>query len=398
MRSKTEIIMGYGVKITNNRFEEMTFYQLYTEIGGFDMGNIIDYAEAMEDSFTIRNINAVDSLILSQFAYLQFSGFVPGFSDNSEPISIGDLAKNGNLDKLFIDVRDSRKNRRLFHALSQSPRFRNVRLAYHVDKTDFSLEKQFSAITYLLDNGTAYVAYRGTDSTFVGWKEDFNMAFLYPVPSQEEGVTYLNSVAGLISSDLIVGGHSKGGNIAVYSSLRCEPHLRGRITMIYSHDGPGFIPEVLLSEGYSDIQTMIQKTQPQSSVIGMLLQHQEPYKVVKSDRIWIMQHDPFSWLVEREDFLYAGTVRGSTKYTNEIVNRWILSVDKEKRELFVDTLYQVVKATDAKSFHDLTDDWRKKAIAVVYSIKDIDEETRWFVLKTIGSLFILLVKNLRDPS
>jgi hypothetical protein len=398
MRSKTEIIMGYGVKITNNRFEEMTFYQLYTEIGGFDMGNIIDYAEAMEDSFTIRNINAVDSLILSQFAYLQFSGFVPGFSDNSEPISIGDLAKNGNLDKLFIDVRDSRKNRRLFHALSQSPRFRNVRLAYHVDKTDFALEKQFSAITYLLDNGMAYIAYRGTDSTFVGWKEDFNMAFLHPVPSQEEGAIYLNTVAGLITSDLIVGGHSKGGNIAVYSSLRCNPHIRGRITTIYSHDGPGFIPEVLLSEGYSDIQAKIRKTQPQSSVIGMLLQHQEPYRVVKSNRIWIMQHDPFSWLVEREDFLYVGTVRGSTKYTNEILNRWILSVDKEKRELFVDTLYQVVKATDAKSFHDLTDDWRKKAIAVVYSIKDIDGETRWFVLKTIGSLFVLLVKNLKASS
>jgi hypothetical protein len=119
------------------------------------MGNIIDYAEAMEDSFTIRDINAVDSLILSQFAYLQFGGFVPGFSDNSEPISIRDLAKNDNLDKLFIDVRDSRKNRRLFHALSQSPRFRNVRLAYHVDKTDFTLEKQFSAITYLLDNDIA---------------------------------------------------------------------------------------------------------------------------------------------------------------------------------------------------------------------------------------------------
>ena len=166
----------------------------------------------MEDSFTIRNINAVDSLILSQFAYLQFGGFVPGFSDNSEPISIGDLAKNGNPDKLFMDVRDSRKNRRLFHALSQSPRFRNVRLAYHVDKTDFTLEKQFSVITYLFDNGMAYVAYRGTDSIFVGWKEDFNMAFLYPVHSQEEGVTYLNSVVGLISSDLIVGGHSKGVN------------------------------------------------------------------------------------------------------------------------------------------------------------------------------------------
>lgn len=362
------------------------------------MGNIIDYAETMEDSFTIRTINAVDSLILSQFAYLHFSGFIPGISDNSEPISIGDLAEYDNLEKLFIGVRDSRKNRKLFHALSRSPRFRNVRLAYQVDKTDFALEKQFSAITYLLDNGMAYIAYRGTDSTFVGWKEDFNMAFLYPVPSQEEGVIYLNSVAELITGDLIVGGHSKGGNIAVYSSLRCKPHIRGRIIRIYSHDGPGFTPEVFLSEGYSDIQAILQKTQPQSSVIGMLLQHQEPYRVVKSNRIWIMQHDPFSWLVEGEDFLYVGTVRGSTKYTNEILNRWILSVDKEKRELFVDTLYQVVKATDAKSFHDLTDDWLKKAVAVVYSIKDIDEETRWFLIKTIGSLFVLLVKNLRAPS
>ncbi len=207
-------------------------------------------------------------------------------------------------------------NRSLFHALSEARGFVLCE-GISCDKTEFHVGKAILAHSRISSTYIAYVAYRGTDSTFVGWKEDFNMAFLYPVPSQEEGVTYLNSVAGLISSNLIVGGHTKGGNIAVYSSLRCKPHIRGRITMIYTHDGPGFIPEVLRVKGYWHFQTMIQKTNPIFRD-GMLLQHQEPYKVVKSKPIWIMQHDPFTGS-RKEDFSMSNG-SSSTKYTNEILN------------------------------------------------------------------------------
>jgi hypothetical protein len=360
------------------------------------MKNIIDYAAEESDNFQKKEFNAVDSLVLSQFAYLHFDGLVPGISDTAKPVSIAEIAHRENLDAVFHGVRDSDSNRRLLYALAGSPRFRDVKMTFYVNKIDFKAEKQFSAITYLLDDGTAYIAYRGTDSTFVGWKEDFNMAFISPVPSQEEGVKYLNAVAELILCDLKIGGHSKGGNIAVYSSIKCHQPIQNRITHVFSHDGPGFRDEIFLCREYLSMKDRIHKTLPQSSVIGMLLQHQENYSVVKSNRIWIMQHDPFSWLVDDSDFCYVQTVKSSAMFMNTMLNKWISSLDDSKRELFVDTLYQVIKATGATTFYDLTGDWQKKAVAALKAIKGIDEDTRIFVLKTIGSLFVLAVKNLRD--
>lgn len=208
------------------------------------MKNIIDYAIGESDTFKNRKFNAADSLVLSQLAYLRFDKFVPGLFDIATPVSIKEIASKENLDMLFRDTWNSKNNRRLFFALANSSRFRDLKMVFYVNKIDNKTEKQFSAITFLLDDCSSYIAYRGTDSTFIGWKEDFNMAFINPIPSQEEGVAYLNAVADRISGQLKIGGHSKGGNIAVYSSIKCRQPVQKRITHVFSHDGPGFRDEV----------------------------------------------------------------------------------------------------------------------------------------------------------
>jgi len=362
------------------------------------MKNIISYAAEQSDSFREKPLNAVDSLVLSQLSYLHFDGFVPGISDTAEAVSIAEIARKENTGTLFRGVRDRENNRKLFNALANSPRFRDIRMTYYVNKIDLNEEKQFSAVTYLLDDGTAYVAYRGTDATFVGWKEDFNMGFISPVPSQQEGVKYLNTVGYLAARELYVGGHSKGGNIAVYSAIKCHQHIRDSIIRVYNHDGPGFREEIFHCHGFLSIKDRIHKTIPQSSVIGMLLHNQENYYVVKSNRFWIMQNDPFSWLVVDGDFSYLRTVKNSTMFMNTTLNKWIGSLDDNNRELFADTLYKVIRATGDTSFYDLTDDWYNKAAAVLKAVKGIDEETKTFVLKTLSSLFVLAAKNLQEST
>lgn len=360
------------------------------------MKNIINYTIEESDTFRNKKFNAVDSLVLSQLAYLRFDRFVPGLSDTAIPVSIKEIASRENLDILFGDIWNSKNNRRLFFALANSPRFRDMKVVFYVNKIDNKTEKQFSAITFLLDDGSAYIAYRGTDSTFIGWKEDFNMAFISPVPSQEEGVAYLNAVADRISCQLRIGGHSKGGNIAVYSSMKCRQSVQKRITHVFSHDGPGFRDEVFQCHEYLFIKDRINKTLPQSSIIGMLLQHQEQYSVIKSNRIWFMQHDSFSWLIDGSDFQYVQSVKKSALYMNGTLNQWVNSFDDQKRELFVNTLFHIIQATNATTFHDLTGDWPQKAAAVLGAIRGIDDETRRFVFQTIKELFALAVKNIRE--
>lgn len=360
------------------------------------MKNMVDYVLEAKHSFESGEFNAVDSLVLSQLAYLKFDGIVPGLSDIASPVPVRKVAAAENPDALFHDVRESKSNRRLFSAFVNSPRFRNTKLAFFVNQSDDKAEKQFSAVTYLLSDHSAYIAYRGTDSTFVGWKEDFNMAFTSPVPSQEEGVAYLNAVADKITGPLKTGGHSKGGNIAVYSAVKCRRSIQDRITDVFSHDGPGFRDPFFLSDGYFIMKGRINKTLPQSSIIGMLLQNQENYSVVKSNRVWIMQHDPFSWGIDGGDFQYVQAVKRSALYMNETLNQWVNTLDDQKRELFVNTLYDVIKATNAATFYDLTGDWQKRAAAALGAMKEIDDETKKFLFQTIRSLFVLAVKNIRE--
>ncbi len=360
------------------------------------MRNIIDYVKETEETFENRSFSVVDSLVLSQLAYLNFDGIVPGLEDDSSPVSVSEIAGIENPGVLYQNVRDSKSNRLLLEAAVNSPRFSHMRLAFYANQIDSTVEKQFSAVTYLLGGNSAYIAYRGTDSTFVGWKEDFNMAFTSPIPSQEDGIAYLNAVAGRIPHELKIGGHSKGGNIAVYSSLKCCGTVRNRITHAFDHDGPGFRDEIFQSGGYQAMKERIHKTLPQSSIIGMLLQHQEEYSVVKSNRIWLMQHDPFSWVIDGHDFQYIPAVTRSAIYMNGTLNQWLASLDDQKRELFVNTLFQVIQATEAETFYDLVGDWQKRAVAALGAVREIDEETRKFLFQTIRSLFILAVKNIRE--
>lgn len=357
--------------------------------------NIIDYVESQMEDFEDAKFNRVDSLVLSQFVYIHFNKVVPELADNQVPVRIGDLLKAEHIPHMLHNVRDSKSNHRLLLALGMSPRFRNIRMCCYFDSFNITEQKQFAAVTYLLNDETAYVAYRGTDSTIIGWKEDFNMAFISPVPAQQEGVTYLNAVAELFPHVLMVGGHSKGGNIAVYSAMECHQAVQDRIVSIYSHDGPGFRDEIFTSEKYASIKARIHKTLPQSSLVGMLLQHQEDYAVVESKQFWIMQHDPFSWVINKGDFQYTQGITGGAEHINTVINQWLSSLDDEKRELFITTLYSVIESIGVVNLNDFSEDWRKKAITAMETVRGIDTETKRFVFETIKSLLALYVKNLR---
>ncbi len=356
--------------------------------------NIIDYVISETRSFKDKKFSSVDSLVLSQIAYMRFDGVVPDLSKSVSFIPVGEVAAMGSLDTLFQGVRSNRNNQQLFEAFVKSPRFCDTELAFYRNQLDDETEKQFSAITFFLVDGSTYIAFRGTDSTITGWKEDFNMAFTSPIPSQKEGVDYLDAVADRTSGTLRVGGHSKGGNIAVYSAINCAPLAQKRIEQIYSHDGPGFRDEILRSAGYLMIKDRINKTLPQSSIIGMLLHNQEQYSVVKSNRIWVMQHDPFSWLINGDDFLYLPSISKSATYMHATLDQWMNLYDDQKRKLFINTLFQIFQATEANTVYDLTGDWHKRAVAALGALREIDEETRSFVLQTIGSLFVLAIKNI----
>lgn len=361
------------------------------------MGTIIDYIKEYGDyTFLEKPINEVDSLILSQFAYLKFDALVPRLGENAPAVSMQQIMQHEEYDSLYADERYREKNTQLFCAMEKSSRFGTLQMNNYVNQIELEKETQFSAITFCLEDGTFYVAYRGTDENIVGWKEDLNLAFSEPVPGQLMSVEYLNRTAEKIAMPFYVGGHSKGGNFAVYAAMNCKKEVQDNIAAIFNHDGPGFRPEVKEKCGYDMIEEKIRRTVPHSSLVGMLLSPEGSYRVVESRYIGLAQHDPYSWLVENDDFQLVKQLYSSTMFMDTTLNDWILSLDQEEMHIFVDTLYDVIKASEADNLIDFTANWKKSIQGIMEAVKNVDADALKVMNDIMKALFEMISLHAKE--
>lgn len=356
------------------------------------MNNIITYAQNTLETFDVLPFSPVDSLILSSMAYIHFP---TGISDKTmvEHLRLCDLYRAEYFQGMFEHILMQEKMKQLFFALAASPRYRDIRIINFTEQLDPETQKQFSATTFQLTPELAYVAYRGTDDSLIGWKEDFNMAFQSPIPSQLEAVRYLEQTASDCFGKIFIGGHSKGGNLAVYAAAMCNPTIQHRIGAIFSHDGPGFLESTLESREFQIIIPFIQKTLPQSSVVGMLLENQEQFRIVKSSRSGLLQHDPFSWIIEEHDFVYIDGLTKNARYTDKTLTDWLNQISVEDRERFIDALYGILTTSGMSSVDDLKADWHAAFPSTIHAMSQLDNDTKKFLLHTLGELASLGIKN-----
>jgi hypothetical protein len=272
------------------------------------MAGIFDYLSWRGDlRFTQAPFNPVDNIILTHLSYLPLDGFVPG-PEYRSGITIAETAEYfsaafNSRPESFRNTVIFKDDPRFLKILGSCERYRGLELRAYTNQFDPDQEKQFAALTIVTGDGSSFITYRGTDATLVGWKEDFNMSFSDVVPAQAEAVSYLEKMARQLRGPLRVGGHSKGGNLAVYASAFCGKKIQRRITAVYSNDAPGFTQVVINSPGYRAVQKKIRAFVPQDSVIGMLFEHEEDYTVVKSARSGLTQHDIFFWEVNHNDVI-----------------------------------------------------------------------------------------------
>lgn len=345
------------------------------------MGTILDYLNwRLDVPLRVSPFNPVDNLILSVFSYLPL--------DKCEGRTIAEISAQ-------VCAREQNTPyRELVRLMGQGTRFGMMRLVRFQDLFSEEEEKQFAAVAIQMGDGTCFVAYRGTDATLVGWKEDFNMGFADDVPAQRESADFLNAIARQVDGVLRVGGHSKGGNLAVYASLFCECDVRARIREVYNNDGPGLTAKMQECGNCAEILPRLHTYLPQTSIIGMLMEHNESYQVVRSEGIGVMQHDPFTWQVERDDFLKEGGLRAGSLYVDKTIKRWVASVSPEDRKAFIDAVYHILSSTGAKSVNDLFGGWRRNLAAMLAETSGFDPETRRLLRRVVGLLFASGAKNL----
>lgn len=366
------------------------------------MANMLDYLVWRGD-ITIHQagINDIDCFIMSQISYMNFDGVVgdsPAASFGEAEITIKEASKR--LFKLREQASEGlllsdNNDTMLLKGLALSRRFCNMKLAAYVNKCDEEEEKQFSAICIFPGDNTVYISFRGTDDTLVGWKEDLNMSFQSPVPSQIEALEYLKTIAKEFDGKIRLGGHSKGGNLAVYAASFCDLEIQKRIRSVYCFDGPGFINKVLNDSNFGKVEARIHAFVPQSSVVGMLLGHSVEYTVVESVQTGLYQHDPYSWKVIRNNFICLESISPESRFMDATLEEWIYSMNSEQRREFVEAVYFIIQQTEAKTLLELSVNGLKNAKLIIKTMRNMEPATKKMLQKTFSALMKIAGRNLK---
>lgn len=359
------------------------------------MANIFDYIQWRGDlSLSKDEFNEIDNLILSRFSYFPFDEIIK----ENEVITIKELSERfSEKDKSKMPILWA-DDLNLFPAMGLSKRFGEMKATRYVNKIDAEQEKQFSAITILMPDDTIYVSYRGTDNTVVGWKEDLNMTFKSHIPAQIDAVNYLEQIAEIYPNKLRIGGHSKGGNLAVYSSIFANEDVKNRIINIYNNDGPGFKDEITETKEYNEMIDKVDTYIPQDSVFGRLLNYADKYTVVKSTQKGIMQHDIYSWQLLGSKFICLKEVTNGSKFIDKSITDWLAQIDINTREQVIDIIFQVINTTKVETLAELKHHWFSNAKILLNSYKSIDAEDKKMILETLSTLFKIVKDNLLEES
>ena len=365
------------------------------------MASLFDYVSWRGDlDFDMIPFNPVDNVVFSQLSYLPMDGIVPG-PGKKGVVTVAALAKlyaRQNPGKPASKDPTVAKASAVLAAIGMARRYEDCRLFGYINHTDPSVEKQFSAFCAVigrkLSSRKLLTVFRGTDTSLVGWKEDFNMSFVNSTPSQKEAVSYLEKAAGRCPYPMIAAGHSKGGNLAVYASAFCDEATQRRIAAVYSNDAPGFHRDVIERKGYKAICGRIRAFVPQSSFVGMLLERGESPAVVKSTATGLLQHDMLSWEVTRNGLADGGDLTPQSRLIHAIFNEWIEKLGEDRRQQFIEVLYKILVSTQATSLADLGSDWPHAAASIIGSLKNIDGPTKKMLGEIVGELFKTARKNI----
>ena len=351
------------------------------------MGNIMDYISWRGDlSFAQSPFNEVDNLILACFSYVNLDG-IPAVS-GKKGIELKKLVKEfkklHTIKELEADKSFIRLAPFMMFEMAESVRFGNCVIRNYVNEIVTEAEQQFSAVEIVLDDGTSYISFRGTDDTIIGWKEDFNLS-TGVVPAQERAVEYMERISDKASGMLRVGGHSKGGNLAIYGSVMCKS-AHDKILEIYSNDGPGFSKEFQESPETAEMMPKIIRIIPEYSIIGTLLEHEKQPIIVASTSRGLLQHDGFSWEVQGPGLVRRDSLNKTALRFIEILHKWIDGMDTEQKRLLIEDLFATLQASGYENLSEVQSGGIKSLAAMVKRLDKFAPESRGMMQELLTAI------------
>lgn len=348
---------------------------------------LMDYLKWRNDvSLKAAPFNEIDNVLLSYLAYADFGELL---HEEKRRVSIETCLKRFSKKHDLANVRESK------HFIERAPllledmvcgaRFRGTKVVHFREVFDKKKVQQFAALVFLLPDGTRYVSFRGTDLSITGWKEDFLMSFTAETEGAKEAVSYLNEVAACVEGDFILGGHSKGGNFAMFAAAFCEDSVKERILKVYNNDGPGFREEIVRSAAYRALLPKITNIVPQTSIIGRLLSNEAAHTVVKSTAAGIFQHDVTTWEVTKDKFVSA-ELDAFSDFVKKALGSWLETMDDEARKSLVETVFSMIEMTEAETFSEFGENLFKNTGLMIKGLGKLPKEKQNELMAAFRSL------------
>lgn len=340
------------------------------------MENIISYLKWRGDlNFKERSFCEADNLALAMLSYENLDGIVDG-CDGQGSISVHEA----------YEKYQDKSAEGVLKYMAQSKRYADARLSEYCVIKDEETQTQFGAVCITLDSGERYISFRGTDSSIIGWKEDFSISYQV-VRAQSEAIAYLEKVIQKEEA-YYVGGHSKGGNLAVFASMHCSEEKQDRILHIFNNDGPGICAELLDQEKFERIQSKITNYIPEFCIIGRLFELPVKTVIVGSEKSGVLQHDGLSWQIEGDHFIYKKDSPDNCKTYNKIFDEWIESADLEQRKAFTNDFFGALAEHGRKTFEEVAESGIDGYGTILLSIVESESRTKVVIGKFMKSCVI----------
>lgn len=347
------------------------------------MANLMNYLDWRGDlPMTVVPFCGVDALILAALSYVDYDGT----GAEGSGVLLRDIPEIAAPADTGTETELYRQCRVLLAAAGRTERFGGMWIDRYVSELDREGGKQFSAIRALTPAGDTIVAFRGTDHTMVGWRENLHMSFESPVPAQAEAAAYLTDCCREARGRLIAVGHSKGGNLAVWAAAHLPAELQDKVAALYSFDGPGMDDRTAADEGYTGLLDRLHSIIPQGSVVGLLMNYHQNYTLVQSVNSGVKQHNPFSWQVTRDGFVEAQELTEYSRVARDTLHDWLYACTPEERENLVDTVFDAVEDAGVTTTGELGDEKFRTLRVLIENTARMDPDSRRGVLRDMGKL------------
>lgn len=345
------------------------------------MKNMLDYIKEFGHvSFEERAFSEIDALVLTELEYLPLEKVVPSDENGENFVTVKEIAEymQEHKQELFDEnpMMITEERHEVSQVIADAPRFQSLKFFGVVSEWDKDTTKQFAAVTVEVEPSVRLVVFRGTDETLIGWKEDFLMTYSPLVAAQTDAKEYLAKQASLWDGDLMISGHSKGGNLAIYAAATQVEDVQLRIVDIFCFDSPGLYRSVLETKGYQNIVPLAMRYIPQDSLVGLMLESEVPYVIVKSNTTGAMQHSAMTWEIEDGQFIKMEKLTKNSQLNDQTFKKWTESVSDEELELFWNVFFELLFSVGIDTVNDLYGEFMHYVQEFLKAAGNMDEEKR----------------------